>query len=181
MDYRDMPPDLQRIVDFHGHFCPGIIIGYRAARTALRLLEAQRAADEELIAVVENDSCAVDAIQVLTGCTFGKGNLTFHDYGKHVYTFILRPSGRSVRLAGRVRPPDHPVNQLDREARARWMLTAPDHEIFDVRQETVQLPAQAQIHESLVCENCGEAVMSTRTRNLNGRTLCIPCAGDAPA
>ncbi|NIP44160.1 MAG: formylmethanofuran dehydrogenase, partial [candidate division Zixibacteria bacterium] len=53
----------------------------------------------ELVAVVENDSCAVDAVQVLTGCTFGKGNLFFRDYGKQVYTFFRRPSGDFLRIA----------------------------------------------------------------------------------
>ena len=54
--------------------------------------------DKELVAVVENDSCAVDAIQVLTGCTFGKGNLIFRDHGKHVYTFFKRTSGEALRV-----------------------------------------------------------------------------------
>jgi len=54
------------------------------AKAALREFGAGRPQDEELVAVVENDSCAADAIQFITGCTFGKGNLIFHDFGKHV-------------------------------------------------------------------------------------------------
>ena len=49
--------------------------------------------------IVENDSCSVDAIQVVTGCTMGKGNLIFKDYGKHVYTFINRDSWDVLRLS----------------------------------------------------------------------------------
>ncbi len=55
--------------------------------------------DEEIVAVVENDSCAVDAVQVLTGCTFGKGNLLFKDHGKQVYTFINRNTNDAVRVS----------------------------------------------------------------------------------
>ena len=48
---------------------------------------------------MENDSCAVDAIQVVTGCTFGKGNLIFFDFGKQSYTFASRDSGEAVRVS----------------------------------------------------------------------------------
>ncbi|NOZ25951.1 MAG: formylmethanofuran dehydrogenase, partial [Nitrospirae bacterium] len=67
-------------VRFHGHVCPGLALGYRVSDLVLREL-GPRSEDEELVAIVENNSCAVDAIQVMTGCTFGKGNLIFRDYG----------------------------------------------------------------------------------------------------
>lgn len=69
----------ERAVAFHGHSCPGLAIGYRAAKIALRELAAGRAGDEELVAIVETDACGVDTIQVLTGCTLGKGNLLYRD------------------------------------------------------------------------------------------------------
>jgi len=76
--------DLREAIQFHGHHCPGLALAYRVAKAALREFGAGRPQDEELVAVVENDSCAADAIQFITGCTFGKGNLIFHDFGKHV-------------------------------------------------------------------------------------------------
>jgi len=69
------------VVRFHGHLCPGLAIGYRMTRAALAALGAGRAEDEDLVAVVENDACGVDAVQYLSGCTFGKGNLIFRDVG----------------------------------------------------------------------------------------------------
>ncbi len=86
-------------VEFHGHACPGLALGYRAALFALETL-GKRAADEELVAIVENNSCAVDAVQLLTGCTFGKGNLIFRDYGKQVYTFVKRSSQNEAAATG---------------------------------------------------------------------------------
>ena len=91
--------DLRDAIQFHGHLCPGLALGYRVAKAALRELKAERPQDEELVAIVENDSCAVDAIQFITGCTFGKGNLVFRDHGKHVYTFYNRRSGEGVRVS----------------------------------------------------------------------------------
>src|SRR5512140_2145219 len=91
--------DLRETIQFHGHLCPGLALGYRVAKAALRELHAERPHDEELVAVVENDSCAADAIQYITGCTFGKGNLIFRDYGKHVYTFFNRRTGKAIRIS----------------------------------------------------------------------------------
>ena len=50
----------------------GTAIGYRAAEIVINELRSVRLSDEELLAIVENDSCSVDAIQVVTGCTMGK-------------------------------------------------------------------------------------------------------------
>src|SRR5512147_2685158 len=91
--------DLRNAIQFHGHLCPGLALGYRVAKAALRELGADRPQDEELVAVVENDSCAADAIQFITGATFGKGNLIFRDYGKHVYTFFNRRTNHGVRIS----------------------------------------------------------------------------------
>lgn len=179
-----LPDDLQRCVAFHGHLCPGVVIGYCAAKLGMELLAAERAEDEELIAIVENDTCAVDAVQVLTGCTFGKGNLFFRDYGKMVFTFALRPSGKSVRLCLIHRDPDAgqdvPEDQR-RRRRIEFMLSESPTELFEVRRQTLSpMPEQARIRESATCEQCGERMMATRARQHAGRTLCIPCAEKQP-
>jgi formylmethanofuran dehydrogenase subunit E len=174
---RDMEhdTDFAGMVRFHGHLCPGLAIGYRAAKVAMQTLGAQRAEDEELIAIVENDSCSADAIQYVTGCTFGKGNLFFRDYGKQVFTLALRPSGRAVRIALKAWPQAAPESQ-DREVRTNWLLQAPVEDLFDVKVMPSSLPEPARIRESVVCDACGEAVMITRTVERADRTLCIPCS-----
>jgi formylmethanofuran dehydrogenase subunit E len=82
--------DFKRCERFHGHVCPGLAIGYQASIAALGWLEENRSVDEEIVVIVENDACCVDAIQVLTGCTFGKGNFIFKDHGKMAFTFFSR-------------------------------------------------------------------------------------------
>ncbi len=175
-----LPDDLKRCVEFHGHLCPGVVIGWCAARLGMDELSAGRSGDEELIAVVENDTCAVDAVQVLTGCTFGKGNLMFRDYGKMAFTFATRGDGRSIRLRAIPSGPDLPDELPEGERRRRlieYMLAADPAELFDVRRNVLpSLPQPARIHESVVCDECGESVMSTRIREIEGRSLCIPCA-----
>ena len=69
--------------------------------------------DENIVAIVENDSCAVDAIQVVTGCTFGKGNLVVNNIGKQVYSLAHRPAGEGVRVAVRWEAPPESAEQTE--------------------------------------------------------------------
>jgi formylmethanofuran dehydrogenase subunit E len=89
----------EEAVKFHGHSCPGLAMGWRMTKAALDHFSSERAEDEEMVAIVENDACGTDAVQFLSGCTFGKGNLIFKDYGKMVYTFYHRASGKAVRIS----------------------------------------------------------------------------------
>jgi formylmethanofuran dehydrogenase subunit E len=47
--------------------------------------------------------------------------------------------------------------------------------LFDVKPSQSLMPHKARILESLICRDCGEAAMESRTRRLFGKTLCIPC------
>lgn len=162
------------IIDFHGHSCPGLVIGYRMSRGALAHLSDARSADEEIVAIVENNACGVDALQCLSGSTFGKGNLIFRDYGKQVYTLYSRQSKKGVRVA--FNPRSIPGNIRGREQFIDWLLNAPEEDILSIREVEIEEPELARITDSVVCESCGESVMETRTRTIDGRQQCIPCS-----
>ncbi|MCL7487080.1 MAG: FmdE family protein [Desulfobulbaceae bacterium] len=164
------------IVRFHGHECPGLAIGYRMAGAAIDELGSLRAADEELVAIVENDACGVDALQCLTGCTFGKGNLLFRDYGKQVYTVYSRKSRVGVRVLFHGREIPDEIRQ-DRSALADWILNAPVESILSVTSASAPEPEPAKIRRSVRCSVCGEDVMETRVREVGGQPVCIPCSG----
>ena len=90
----------KKCVEFHGHSCGGLLVGFRAALCAMERFGLDgRAQDEELVCVAENDACGVDAIQALLGCTAGKGNLIFRLRGKQAFTFYDRKSGESFRIS----------------------------------------------------------------------------------
>ncbi len=189
----------QEVTKFHGHVCPGTIIGYRAAQIAVRAFSSKKSLDEELIAIVENDSCSVDAIQVVTGCTFGKGNLIFKDYGKHVYTFINRRTGDALRISlkGSVNLENmDPIwNELRKKVTfgsassleqqdfreraniiAEKLMNIPEGDLFNVTHiENVDVPKKARIFQSVACQKCGELVSEHRARLENGEVVCIPC------
>ena len=100
---KKMPDDLQRCVEFHGHICPGLIYGYRVAQEAMKLMDLRRSADEEVVAICENDSCAIDALQVMLGTVAGKGNLIIKDFGKNAYTVLNRAARQAYRFSRKTR------------------------------------------------------------------------------
>jgi formylmethanofuran dehydrogenase subunit E len=185
--------DLRDAIQFHGHLCPGLALGYRVAKAALRELGAERPHDEELVAIVENDSCAADAVQFVTGCTFGKGNFLFRDYGKHVYTFYNRRTGKGIRVAEDFRgfENDQQYAELKRRQasgedvsnemqrfkmeKAAAILRADEREFLKIGPVAAPPPSEAKIRASVRCSVCGERFMESRGRVKDGKIVCIPC------
>jgi formylmethanofuran dehydrogenase subunit E len=168
MEYSD-------IIKFHGHECPGLAMGYRMAKAGMEALKAIRSEDEEIVAIVENDACGVDALQCVTGCTFGKGNLIFHDYGKQVYTLYSRGTGEGIRVSFHGKGmPENLGNNM--KARLEHLLKAPESDIMTITRVKIDEPEPARIHASVICEKCGERVMETRVHVKEGKKLCIPCS-----
>lgn len=159
-----------RCVAFHGHECGGLTIGYKAALYAAELLKLSFSKDEEAVAVCENDSCAVDAIQVILGCTAGKGNLLFHMRGKMVFSFYNRATGQSVRLSLRPKP-----DGMTREQSFGYYQSLSPEDMFDVTETRIELPEKARIFDSYVCESCGELTGANWIRLANGKKLCLDC------
>jgi formylmethanofuran dehydrogenase subunit E len=204
MNIRGLFPSFEDAAQFHGHVCPGLAIGYRVGTTAMQLLGVERPRDEELVAVVENDTCAVDAIQVITCCTFGKGNLIFKDYGKGGFSFFSRDKRKGIRIRYRDFPSlsgndgarmqqlksrihfERCATEAEREEydglRTRLIqkiLACEAEELLDWLPLTEEPPAPARIRPSVVCVRCGEHVMETRIKTLDGKSFCIPCAEQA--
>ena len=185
---------IEQTIRFHGHSCPGLAIGMRVAELALN--EFGHAADEEVVAVVETDMCAVDAVQFLMGCTFGKGNLVHLDYGKNAFSFYRRSDGKGLRIV--VKPELFQTEddlvalqkkaakselsaeekerlETSRKGRIKKIMESDLKNLFEVKPHEGPVPRRARILESLACESCGERAMESRTRRLMGKTVCIPC------
>jgi formylmethanofuran dehydrogenase subunit E len=189
------PEQVQETIAFHGHWCPGLAIGIRAAQWAAQ--EMGKASDEEIVAVVETDMCGVDAIQYILSCTFGKGNLIHKDYGKNAFSFYRRRDGKSARLVtrpdlyGEVGPAfrnlirkmqqeglteeEEKTMQDFRERMKRHIMEADFNSLFEIKTPTEPVPQKARILSSLTCAACGESVMESRARHFQDQVLCIPC------
>jgi len=191
-------PDFKKCAEFHGHICPGLSIGFRAARAAMDWLKENRAEDEELVAIVETDACGADAIQVLTGCTFGKGNFHYRDYGKQAFTLLGRKSGRGVRVCmrpGALEPTERHRQLMERirgnqatreeqeefgrlhQQKSREILEKPLDELFTLKEIIQVLPPKARIEPSKRCQVCGEPVMGSKIEIREGKEICRSCLG----
>lgn len=160
----------EKCVEFHGHECPGLAIGFRAAVECMKKLGLSHSKDEELVCVTENDACGVDAVQVLTGCSMGKGNLIYYGTGKMAFSFYERKSGKSIRIC--MKPMK---GEMSREERQKHILEGPVDEIFKFSETRYELPEKARIFKNEICEECGETMPESKTRLSNGKKLCLDC------
>ena len=191
--------DFKKCVDFHGHLCPGLSMGYRASLIGMEWLQANRASDEEIVAIVETDACCADAVQVITGCTFGKGNFIYKDHGKMAFTFLNRESGKGVRMV--LKLDTIPENERHKDLikkiqtdtateseqaefkklhrkRSFEILEMPSENLFNVEEIRIELPPKAKIEPSKPCNRCGEPTMESKLSDLAGLLICKNCEGN---
>ena len=159
----------QDCVAFHGHECGGLTIGYKASLYAAELLNLEFSQDEQVVCVAENDACGIDAIQVMLGCSLGKGNLLFHMRGKSAYSFYNRKTGKSVRLVLR------PKAGLSREESFAYYQACQPEEMFEIKAATIRLPEKAKLFDSYTCDCCGEVAGANWIRLAGEKKLCLDC------
>lgn len=187
---------LKQAVDFHGHLCPDLVIGYRASQHALDNLTLELLSRSYLRVIAENTTSAVDAVQHLTGCTLGNDRLRAYDYGKHVYTF-LHGGHDALRVA--LRPEAMPDNAellvlenrlLTRQATmmdtARYqvlldeqvnrLLEASAESLFGIRRIVIIWPEKPLSSQLVLCDGCHEPVLSTHLVPVDGKQLCRVCS-----
>ena len=162
----------EKCIAFHGHACPGLAIGFRASQAAHEWLGMVGfSKDEEVVCVTEHHACGVDAIQVLLGCSFGKGNLIYKDTGKQAFSFFDRKNGKKGRIVFK-RPFGH---TMDRASMEELSLNAPLEELFTLKDPTFELPESARLFASEVCEVCGESAPEHKMRLQEGKKVCLDC------
>ena len=184
----------------HGHKCPAMPLGLRAAEAAMQTLGVQHAPDGQLTALVEIDrnhcsTCFADGVQVATGCTFGKGNIRSLGYGKFGLTLIDNKTGRSVRVLTRnetiqkskesefiqFRMKGVPASKIAADLvtpLVEFILSSPIDSLFDVGEVAEGTPPISRPHDfnTLICEECGETAVERYARVKNGKIVCMPCA-----
>jgi formylmethanofuran dehydrogenase subunit E len=189
-------------LQLHGHKCPAMPLGLRVGAAAMNALGVERAKDGQLMALVELGdhhcaTCFADGIQMITGCTFGKGNINKLHYGKWGLTLIERKSKRAVRVAPKAEamqankttaffteyrekgvpasqvPPDVVQPLVDR------VLGAPEEQLLTVGPvHEHQFEEPPYSFDSFVCELCGEMTVEPYGRILGDKKVCIPCRED---
>ena len=112
----------------------------------------------------------MDAIQVMLGCSIGKGNLLFHMRGKQAFAFYNRKDGKSVRLVLKPKP-----DGMTREQSFDYYQSCRPEDMFDVKKAVIQLPEKARLFDSYTCDCCGESTGANWIRLSGGKKLCLDC------
>ena len=183
----------------HGHKCPAMPMGLRVGAAAMNALGVERAKDGQLLALVElgDDHCATcfaDGVQMITGCTFGKGNIRKLHYGKWGVTLVEVATGRAVRVTPRAeamlankqteffkeyREKGVPASRVPADVvdpLVQKVMGAPDDKLLTIG-EVFKHEIKHRTHSfsSLVCDGCGEMVVEGYARLVGDKKVCIPC------
>lgn len=184
------------VIQFHQHSCPGAAFGVRVAEAALSHFGLDQASSE-LVLLSETDACAVDALQVLTGCTYGKRNLIHQDNGRYAFTFWRGGSEKGVRVRakagsivyrpeelweivdriqdGTATPEDEAAFAAAQEDRIVRLLAVAQDEILIVEPVDAQAPRPKQLAPAESCEKCGEPTSVETLHDHRGKMLCPAC------
>jgi len=70
-----------------------------------------------------------------------------------------------------------PLNpNFKRQQLQEHILSKPLDELFDLKEPSFELPEEARIFTSVVCEKCGESAPEHKMRLEEGKTVCLECA-----
>jgi len=91
---------LQRAVEFHGHLGPYLVLGLRAGLYANQVLGRDLMKTEAFIQTKTTppESCFADGVQLSTGCTFGKGNISLQQGEGLLVTFKKNSQELTLQL-----------------------------------------------------------------------------------
>mgnify|MGYP000041249433 CR=1 FL=1 len=191
--------DWQRVIDFHGHACCILAIGYRAAKLALSLAGEAPKEGEQPVALVETVDCSTDAVQVLTGCTFGGRRLKVKETGKYAFTLGYPSTAKAVRVMlkpgvlsrsgeaflelmekvanGEASAEERERFYNDQDSLMEYILNAPSGELFNVQEVELGPVPPGFSFRFTRCDNCGEEFLIARAYRVGGKTFCAMCAG----
>jgi len=204
--FKDIRPDVtgtseqkwQRCIAFHGEVCEGLAIGFRVAEAVAEKLHLtfSEDAEDKIVCVTENYSCANDAFREVFKCSFGRETLIYRNTGKMVFTFFNRKTGEKVRIycknAGTVNdsgkePEGTAVGDAskgrilseqtkeEKRLRVEYILKAPLDEIFDFSQPKFEVPEKSRIFGNIDCALCGEQTREDKIQFQDGKKVCPDC------
>lgn len=184
---------------FHGHKCPAMPLGLKMASVAMNELNVTHAHAGELFAIVELGDhhcagCIGDGVQVLTGCTFGKGNITRAMKGKFGMTLIDQKAKKGVKITPKgswlakafdspfmkERQKGLPPQKIDESIvnpLIEKVMSMPAEDQFDVEHlDNIYVEIPPHKWDKRLCNECGELTVAEYGYYINDKFLCSDCA-----
>lgn len=184
------------VVAFHGCYCLDIAMGYRVSKALLREMGDDMGNMKDVYAYVGAPTCAVDAIQQMTGCTFGKRNLVFTNTGKSVFVMQNARTGKAVRAychywddfdharlreqrqaahAPTATPEQKAAFSALLDGQVQSILVAPETTLFTLARVALETPLRSSKYVSEACVVCGEFAKADLLQDRDGKKLCAEC------
>lgn len=192
----DAKKEFDEVVKFHGCYCLDIAMGYRVSKALMREMGDDMENMKDVYAYVGAPTCAVDAIQKMTGCTLGKRNLVLTNTGKSVFVMQNAKTGKAVRaychywdhfdhvqLREQRKAAHAPSATLEQKAafdalldsQVRGILQADEATLFTLGCVTLDTPLRSAKYVSEPCVMCGEFAKADLLRDQDGKKLCGEC------
>lgn len=175
----------------HGHLCAGQVVGVRMAMLGCRLIgldePTSHAQIKKLIVFVEMDRCTADAMAHVTGAKLGRRSLKYMDYGIMAATFVNLETEKAFRVLSTEEARDLvPLYAPCVQGKSRQQVEAyqrmPDSVLFRVQEVHVPLSPYdlpGPTSRKTACMRCGQVIRDHREVEVDGVTLCKPCAHGA--
>jgi inosine-uridine nucleoside N-ribohydrolase len=132
-------PPIDYVKAFHGHLGPYLMLGYRAGKLAVRKLNCRGHFDLEAAVHAAGKppaSCFIDGVQLGSGCSMGKKNITAH-VSDRIFCVFTSGEGETITVSLK---PDVP-GRIRKEIAAHgveptglFFYHLPDDAVFDIKQ-----------------------------------------------
>ena len=189
---------IKRVVDFHGHVCPELVLGGKLCEMIKESVALNIISENDYTIFAENTTSSLDAIQVLLGVTIGNQRLMVMDYGKHHYTVSEKNKNNSLlfklkelsfedeelfhQLEEKISANDAFLDDLISyqqmiDTRVMQILDTPPQDLFSVEGVPKPISGGQSSSRYLVCSHCGEKVLASRCISPaeSDGPLCPPC------
>ncbi|WDN88695.1 formylmethanofuran dehydrogenase subunit E [Desulfosarcina sp. BuS5] len=182
---------LKRVVDFHGHLCPELVVGAKVSEYAQKLLPGRG-----FSLIAENSTSAIDAIQILLGITIGNQRLKVMDFGKHNYTFTLKDKQKAFMLSlkklryndgdeyrilsNKIRSSEATIDEVVDfqrllDHRSRTLLELNFDELFDLNEVEWKKAFAEMPSLYCTCLSCGQEVLADFAVEYHDNLYCMRC------
>ncbi len=190
---------LEMGIKFHGHKCPAQPMGLRAGALAMNTLGVERSKSSEVICLIEIgfDHCATcfaDGVQVITGCTFGKGNIYRLNYGKFGVTLIDKKNKKAIRVVPKAEAMERnkkspffteyrmkgiPAEGVPSEIvdpLIESVMNAKDEDLFNISNVfDYEFKDAPHPFRTVRCSVCGEFMLEHYAHIVDGKPVCEYC------
>jgi formylmethanofuran dehydrogenase subunit E len=127
---------LHQIKQFHGHLGPYVVIGYMMGKLANKYIGSDPFSKSVVVYTGPTPplSCLIDGIQISSGCTLGKGNITIQLGGIPKACFTNKEGKRiEISLKPNIKQEiDTTVTERNAESYSKQLFKKSNQDLFDI-------------------------------------------------